>query len=274
MEIIISINNSVCKWLKLDLPRVTSKQGKGVGIQPLITNANRLSFQVHAIETDANDYGCRDLIVVEAYTRYTMIFPNMKPMQQHDFEGGLILRWGNELIHYMLEEKVINEADVQSVADSIQSQDYKFHWIQNTDASVNGHLTDTQLWVEENYRTYGYEPMDFEECFSLAHHINQFKKKRKISIKPIRYERFYPIDRFVEDGLFRFTNRGKKDLHQNEFFNKFPQPYKLALSKAEMMALNDKKEKTKTSIKKEKIQLKDNIYSLAEIRKKKRLNRL
>ncbi len=274
MEIIISANNAFCKWLKLDLPRVTSKQGKGVGIQPLITNAIRLSFQVHSIQTDANDYGCRDLIVVEAYSRYTMILSNMKPMDQCDFEGGLILRWGNELIHYMLEDKAIQESEVQSVVDSIQGQDYKFHWIQNTDASVNGHLTDAQLWLEENYRTYGYEPMDFEECFSLAHHINQFRKKRKISTKPLRYERFYPIERFIADGLFRFSNKDNKDLYPKEAFNKFPQPYKLAPSKAEMLALKDKVEKTKTTIKKEKTAIKDNIYSMAEIRVKKLIKEL
>jgi hypothetical protein len=267
MDIVISANNAFCKWLKLDLPRVTSKQGKGVGIQPLITNANRLSFQVHAIETDANDCGCRDLIVVEAYTRYTMIFPNMKPMNQNNFEGGLILRWGNELIHYMLEEKAIQESDVQSVVDSIQSKDYKFHWIQNTDASVNGHLTDTQQWMEENYRTYGYAPMDFEECFSLAHHVNQFRKKRKISTKPVRYERFYPIDRFVEDGLFRFSNKGKKDLHPKEPFKKFPQPYKLAPSKAELMVLKESTDINKTI---QKVKSKNNIISITELRNKKR----
>ncbi len=268
MEIIISANNAFCKWLKLDLPRVTSKQGKGVGIQPLVTNANRLSFQVHAIKTDANDYDCRDVIIVEANSRYTMIFANMKPMDQDNFEDGLLLRWGNELIHYMLEEKVINEQqEIQSIVDSIQSKDYKFHWIQNTDASVNGHLTDAQLWVEENYRTYGYAPMDFEECFSLAHHINQFRKKRKISSKPVKYERFYPIKRFVADGLFRFSNKGDNDLYPNEVFNKFPHPYQIALSKAELMA---SKEKIKSPIKKETITFKDNIYSLADIRKRKK----
>ncbi|MBL4773734.1 MAG: hypothetical protein JKX98_09100 [Alcanivoracaceae bacterium] len=36
--------------------------------------------------------------MVEAYSRYTIIVPNLKPMTQHEFEDVLLKQWGNEFL--------------------------------------------------------------------------------------------------------------------------------------------------------------------------------
>jgi hypothetical protein len=268
MEIIISANNAFCKWLNLDLPRVQTTEGNGVGVQPLFTNANRVSWQVQALKkTMANTENRRDVIVVEAYSRYTMIFANMEAWEPSAFEDALLYRWNHELIHQMLRANKINEGEVGKFIDQFDATPFDFHWIQNTDMSVNGHLSDAQYWLESIYNIYGYNCLNLNETLALSADINSCRKKAILSRKPKKYERFYPEQRFVADGLWRFTNKNAPSPHAQKTFNRFPHPYKLGPSKAQILDGIVRKPKAR------KIYFSDNVVSIDELRKAKALKR-
>ncbi|MFT4927373.1 MAG: hypothetical protein ACI8WB_003480 [Phenylobacterium sp.] len=49
MRIIFSACKTFTKWMKIDLPRIESPDGKRIGCQPLISDENTLSWQFNAI---------------------------------------------------------------------------------------------------------------------------------------------------------------------------------------------------------------------------------
>ena len=270
MDIVLSGNTAFCKWLGLDLPRIQSTEGKGLGVQKLTTGLARVCWQCHAIKCKGTDANVRNVILVEAYSRYVIILPNMKPVSQFDFEDALLQRWGNELMGQLLEHHVITEAEAAIMVLEFQKTEFKFHWVQNTDMSVNGHVSDAEMWLRADEDRYMYKGMTEDEAFSLGMHINQMKKKVSVSQRPKRYERFFPIERFLNDFMLRFSNREIVCPYPLVYLGIFPSPYQFAISKAELIKRNKGKEMLKKTA-----QLKshgvDNIISLdmARIRKNK-----
>jgi len=72
MKCIISATNAFAKWLKLDLPRIPSPDGKKIGLQSLITDEDSLSWQCHVIQKHAR-LTKTTVIAVEAYSLYVII---------------------------------------------------------------------------------------------------------------------------------------------------------------------------------------------------------
>jgi len=238
MDIILSGNTAFCKWLGLDLPRVQATDGKGLGVQKLTTGLTRVSWQCHAIKRDGMYDNVRDIILVEAYSRYTIILPNMKAMTQYEFENALFKQWGNELLEILQEQNVITADEVASMVLNFQMTDFKFHWIQNTDMSVNGHVSDAEMWLRSDEEQYYQKPMSEDQAFSLGMHINQFQKKVSLSQKPKRFDRFYPLERITNDFMLRFSDREITCPYPLVDLKTFPSPYQFAISKAEMIKKN------------------------------------
>ncbi|MCF6319378.1 MAG: hypothetical protein L3J83_08905 [Proteobacteria bacterium] len=271
MDIVISGNNTFCKWLGLDLPRVESTDGKGIGVQKLITGLARVSWQCHAIKRDGMSDDVRDIILVESYSRYTIIIPNLKPMCQYEFEDILLKQWANELLEILQEHHVIIGDEVTSMVVKFQMTDFKFHWIQNTDMSVNGHVSDAEMWLRSDEDQYYHKAMSEDQAYSLGRHINQFRKKATLSQKPKRFDHFYPIERFCNDFMLRFSNREFSCPYPMVYLGEFPNPYQYAQSKAEMIKRNKHKHKQK-AVKTDKIKPNGsaNIISIDFARMKKK----
>jgi len=201
--IIFSASKALTKWLQIELPRLPSTDGKRIGTQPLVTDSDTVSWQCHVVK---NSYKSDKftVIAVEAYSRFTVLLPFDVAPTQAELEERLCVCWATVLITLMITHGEIGEDQADAVFSQCNKKMHGVQWWRNTDLSVNGHVTDAEQWVKQTIDDRRVDALSDEEAFDLAMHINQFFKrvKNKQGKKP----RFYPIPRFVEDGLFRFAS--------------------------------------------------------------------
>jgi hypothetical protein len=225
MNILISSTNAFAKWLKLDLPRIPSPDGKKIGVQSLESNRRTVSWQCHLIKNlgKRGSY-CREgpytVIAVEAYSRYTLLIPFEAPPTQTEFELTFEWRLGEEIIPLMIESGAITEMDIEAVLQQYKQTERTYSWFKNTDLSVNGHVSDAEAWVRQTLEEYDLIEMDDAECISLGMHINKMFK-RSGSPK----QKFYPVARMVDDAIYRFARGLSEFNYPDTPGGDFPCPY-------------------------------------------------
>ncbi|KXJ48371.1 MAG: hypothetical protein AXW16_06600 [Cycloclasticus sp. Phe_18] len=203
MLITISASKALTKWLQIELPRIPSPDGKRVGTQPLVTDSESISWQCHVVQ-NYYQHGAYTVIAVEAYSRFTLLLPfNVAPTQK-EFEQRLCEHWASVLVSLMVRHGDIDRDQVPAIFSQCQQKMVNIKWCRNTDLSVNGHVSDAEQWVKQTIDERRVDALSVDEAFDLAMHINQFFKNAKD--EQGKKQRFYPIPRFVEDGLYRFAS--------------------------------------------------------------------
>ncbi|MBE0438567.1 MAG: amino acid adenylation [Gammaproteobacteria bacterium] len=200
---LFSASNALCKWLKSDLPRLPTSDGKQIGIQPLVTDANTVSWQCHVIFTDSWRQHAT-VIAVEANSRFTLLIPFDDVPTQQKLEQLICEQWANELVELLLRQGEINRDQVARIFNHFYQRTQNSEWVRNTDLSVNGHVSDAEQWVKQTLSGRGLDALDDDLAIELAWHINTQEKQAKDSQGNKR--RFYPPALFLEDGLARFLD--------------------------------------------------------------------
>ena len=198
---IFSASNALNKWLKLDLPRIPSPDGKRVGTQPLITDAKTISWQCHVVSNTYNGH-FYTVIAVEAFSRFTLLLPFDFAPTQSELQERICEQWAYSLVSLMVQHGEIPREQASFVFSHIYQQMNNIEWWRNTDLSVNGHVSDAEQWVTQTIADRGIDALSDEDAFDLAYHINSFYKRAKD--KNGKKRQFYPVPNFVEDGLSRF----------------------------------------------------------------------
>lgn len=237
MNIQISASNALCKWIKLDLSRFPSVDGKRIGTQTITTNAETLAWQCHVITNNSQShYGT--VIAVEARSRYVMIFPDLAPLTQAEFEELFLGRLLIEMVNLMLHHGAIEEAVADIVASQFVKQTEVFCWFKNTDLSVNGHVSDTESWILQSSDNNDVTAYNDDEAYGLSMHINEMRKR---IASEGRNKRFIPVERMLDDALFRFAKGLSRDSYPNTPNGHFPNPYpkSVAADKQEHKAIPD-----------------------------------
>jgi len=193
--------------MRLDLSRMDSADGKNIGTQTISSNADQISWQCHVVENKheyLNPYF--SVIAVEPFSRYTLLIPYSHRPDQKELEDDLIHRWGNEMLHHMMDCGAVLDSDLDIVANQFRSEDKNISWYRNTDLSVNGHVADAEQWIRDYLDQYGMDNLDDDNAVNLGIHINrQVKRAKNAKNASGKRERFIPVPRFVDDGLFRFA---------------------------------------------------------------------
>ncbi|MFD1006788.1 MULTISPECIES: hypothetical protein [Oceanisphaera] len=221
MNITISVSNALARWLSLSLPRIPSADGKRIGTQPLSTGFDRVSWQCHLLE-HGNDrlQPYHTIVAMEAYSRYVIFLPFMAPPSQIELEQVLLERWGNEALHLAVDSGAITDDELPLMVDAFTHQHCHTHWVNNYDASINGHITDARAWFMQTLEQEGLAYLEEEHCYSLAMHINQLYKKIGTS-----KARFRPMVRLLDDTLFRFGSGLAATEYPQTKVGDFPCPY-------------------------------------------------
>lgn len=225
-SIVFSASAVMAKWLKLDAPRIPSPDGKRIGTQPLVTNERQISWQVHVIENHPRS-GFFTVIAVESYSRYTLLMPFPGRPRLEDLENEILRRWANELLNLMIVSGEVDEVDVDVVIEKFLELDKPMEWVRNTDASVQGHASDAAKWVQDMLREDNLIALDDDSAIGLGLHINQFEKKAKDSDG--NKTRFYPMERLLDDALFRFGHGLARQRFAETRRGDFPNPFASAL---------------------------------------------
>ncbi|MBO1519470.1 hypothetical protein [Oceanisphaera pacifica] len=220
MDITISVSNAVARWLSLSLPRLPSADGKRIGTQALTTNFNQLAWQCHLLEHGPASNPYHTVVAMEAYSRYVMFLPFATPPSQAELEQTLLERWGNEALHLAIESGAITDNELPLMVDNFSHQHNDILWVNNYDASINGHISDARAWFMQALIDEDRHYLDGDTCYGLARHINQLYKKVGGS-----KGRFRPIVRLLDDALFRFGSGLSVNAYPNTKVGDFPCPY-------------------------------------------------
>lgn len=237
MKIQISASNALCKWMKLDLDRITSIDGKRIGTQTITTDAETLAWQCHVIKNHSNDSN-GTVIAVEARSRYVIIIPDLAPPTQAEFEELFLGRLFIEVANLMLHSGAIEESVADIVASEFTAQNKGFCWFKNTDLSVNGHVSDAESWIRQSSDNNDVTAYSDDEAYGLSMHINEMRKR---IAKEGRNSRFVPVERLLEDALFRFAKGLANGSYPETPNGHFPCPYPTLVSdsKADPKAIPD-----------------------------------
>jgi len=221
MKIQISASNALCKWMKLDLARIPSIDGKRIGIQTITTDAETLAWQCHVIKNNAQSHH-GTVIAVEARSRYVMIFPDLAPPTQAELEELFLGRLFIEMVNLMLHSGSIEESVADIVTSQFTSEIGVFCWFKNTDLSVNGHVSDTESWIRQSNGRNDVTAYNDDEAYGLSMHINEMHKR---IASEGRNKRFIPVARLLDDALFRFAKGLARDSFPDTPNGYFPSPY-------------------------------------------------
>jgi hypothetical protein len=219
MQILLSTTNTFAKWLKLELPRIPSPDGKRIGTQPLESGEQTLAWQCHVVRQHSR---ARKgiVIAVETRSRYTLLMSFNSPPSTAEFENELRRCWGNAFLHFGLECGAFPEDAIPELLHRFAAEPVEFLWYRNTDLSVNGHVADAEQWIKQYLDDYGIDHLTENDAQRLELHINDIPRRVKVDGK--RSEPFIPVIRMVDDGLYRFA--------RGVVMQDYPSPYYPALS--------------------------------------------
>jgi len=200
---LFSASHALCKWLKADLPIIPTNDDKQIGTQPLVTDANTVSWQCHVIFTDSWRQHAT-VIAVEAHSLFTLLLPfDVVPTQQK-LEQRICEQWANELVELLLRQGEIDRNQVARFFNLFHQYIQNCEWVRNTDSDVKAHITDAEHWVKQTLFGRGLDALDDDLAMELAWQFNIQQKQVKDSQGNPR--RFYPPALFLEDGLARFIH--------------------------------------------------------------------
>ncbi|WP_375058464.1 hypothetical protein [Zobellella sp. DQSA1] len=222
MEITIAASNALAKWLRLDLLRLPSPDGKRIGTQPLTTGFSRVSWQCHLVEHGRLPLRRHHTVIaVEAHSRYALLLPFEAPPDPAELESILLERWGNEALHLALESGAVSDDELPLMVERFFGEAWEIHWVNNSDPSINGHVTDAAQWLKSTLAHEGMDHLDDNHCYGLGLHINQQYKR----VGGNRSQPFRPVIRLLDDALFRFGRGLAATSYPDTPVGDFPCPY-------------------------------------------------
>lgn len=222
MFVHVAATKALEKWLCGTFERLPSPDGKRVGTQPLITNADLVSWQCHVIENQPGS-GLYTAIAVEAHSRFTLLLPYSQRPSPERFWVDLVEAWVSNLFELMFEGGFVDDDQFEQVVRNFTECAAGMSFYRNTDPSVNGHVTEAEQWVRETLAHEQLTQLDPEQAFALGRYISDLPKTAK-NPEGIK-EHFDPVPRFMDDGLYRFGSGLAPHPFVDTPEGEFPNPY-------------------------------------------------
>lgn len=235
MNLIFSISNAMSRWLKVSLPRLPSHDGKRIGTQKLHTDTTQVAWQCHVISHGPRSNPYFTVIAMEAYSRYVILLPFDRVPNQAEFEQMLLERWGNEALHLALDSGAIHDDELPLMVEAFTHHPCQSRWVNNTDLSIQAHISDAGLWLKDALAQDGLDFLDDNHCYGLGMHINGLQKK----IASVSSKKFRPMVRLLDDTLYRFGDGLAKDAYPHIKMGNFPCPYPLPTKADNVVQLAD-----------------------------------
>ena len=221
MNIEISVSNELNRWMGLDAPRLVRKGSAVVGAQPISTSSHTVSWQAHFF-THHNDSASSfyTLVAVQAGSQYTLLIPYLHRPTQEQLAGDLVYRWGNELIHRMVDSGAIEKGDVEEVAEQFKGCNRRILWYLNSDPVLSDRATDSSQWLEGYLEAFELDHLEEDHTIDLGAHING----QSASTDGIEENKAAMIS-FVNDGLYRFARGLCREEFEGTEIGDFPYPW-------------------------------------------------
>ncbi|MBA6291435.1 amino acid adenylation [Colwellia sp. MB3u-70] len=191
MKLLLAVSNALNKWLKSDLPRLESVAGQQVGVNPLSSNKQVFSWQLHIIDNYYRSFE-KTIIATEAYSRFTCFIPVTSLFTLEALEDRLLLEWQMVLAETTECTGGLASSDIAYLLYELEQMNFNVEWVKNTNLSINGHITDAGLWVTQTLKDKNIECLPEELAIDVAVYLNSQTKRINS-----RKEKFVPIERML-----------------------------------------------------------------------------
>ena len=231
MAIFLSLSNPMCKMLKVPLERITDADGNNPGVQPISTNANRVSwqgqvFQLSGRQWQPYDDGSWLVVFMESHSRYCMIIHYPRKPDWETLLQDFYRHWKLHAIGWLRSNGFIqNDDDGMQVLDNIEYyfEQTKIHCFRNLDRSIGAHIAEVQYYLHSFFDDQKPHYFDSEEAWQLSLFINQ--QPKKVGGKRGKKHEFIPVERFIDDALYRLASGISVNTYLNVKDGDFPCPY-------------------------------------------------
>ena len=195
MQLQLSASNALNKWLKADLPRLLTEQGKQAGVNKLSSNATTMSWQVHLIENRYRSVE-KTLIVCESHSRFTYFIPlNRQFFTADELAERLKIEWQFAFVEALEVSGLTSRFEIATLLSKLSDIEFTPQWIKNTDLSINGHIADAAQWVTQTLEDRHLERLSQPLAFEISSYINAQTKSITVNNKK---QRFIPIEQLLE----------------------------------------------------------------------------
>lgn len=200
MKLVFSISNQLVKLTKLDIPRLTDEQGENPGVQSIVTHSTQISWQFQIFNVDHQWV----VMVIEAYSRYTLILPYVFKPDWPQIEADFNAQWLEEMLKLMDTGGFVRtDPQIEHVIAWLEQSSSTPVYYRNLDRSIGGHLADNQQWLWSYLDEVKPKYFSPRHASELCEHLNQLP--RRVNKQRGQKHTFIPVDRFLDDSLYRFA---------------------------------------------------------------------
>ena len=195
ISLLFGASNSLAKWLKADLSRLPTLAGKQAGVNTLKSDSTTMCWQAHIIDNQYKSYE-KTIIVCEANTRFIFFIPVTARLTLDELTNLLTMEWQAMLAETLESYQLIPRSDVAMLLSELSDLTFSVEWVKNTDLSINGHISDAGLWVEQVLREQGVSELSAQQATELAIYLNT-SVKRITNKETKRKEKMIPVEKLL-----------------------------------------------------------------------------
>lgn len=195
ISLLFGASNSLAKWLKADLPRLPTLAGKQAGVNTLKSDSTTMCWQAHIIDNQYKSYE-KTIIVCEANSRFIFFVPVTTHLTLDELTKLLTMEWQAMLAETLESYQLIPRSEIAMLLSDLSDTAFQIEWVKNTDLSINGHISDGGLWVEQILREQGASELSAQQATELAIYLNT-SVKRITNKETKRKEKVIPVEKLL-----------------------------------------------------------------------------
>ena len=92
--------------------------------------------------------------------------------------------------------QLIPRSNIAMLLSELSDLTFSVEWVKNTDLSINGHISDAGLWVEQVLREQGVSELSAQQATELAIYLNT-SVKRITNKETKRKEKMIPVEKLL-----------------------------------------------------------------------------
>ena len=234
MQVILSVNKAMARWLSEPqaLPTMTrsvlsseSAEHKttATGAVPLLSDAAQISWQCGVMEHPSSDERYT-VIMVEAYSRYTVLLPYQSRPSVYTLETDFIARWLEDMTRFSVASGRLKRDQVNQLFQQFMSRNRDFHWYQNCDMSVYSHVVDAECNLMNMLIDAGESYLSPGRAEEMAQYLNAGDRTAPKG-QAASLASFLPVERFLQDALFRYAQGMAAEPFATNDAGDFANPY-------------------------------------------------